>query len=92
MSNSKTLFVTLLDDSKMKFEVTRKTLGIDILDQVNNNNNNNNNNCIQFICRFVIFATTTIITITITINYFRSVAGIVLFSVSQCICYKLSFS
>ena len=38
MSNSKTLFVTLLDDSKMKFEVTRKTLGIDILDQVNNNN------------------------------------------------------
>ena len=47
MSNSKTLFVTLLDDSKMKFEVTRKTLGIDILDQVNNNNNNNNNNCIN---------------------------------------------
>eukprot|EP00800_Vazella_pourtalesii_P020136 TRINITY_DN700_c1_g1_i4.p1 TRINITY_DN700_c1_g1~~TRINITY_DN700_c1_g1_i4.p1 ORF type:complete len:378 (-),score=88.88 TRINITY_DN700_c1_g1_i4:127-1260(-) len=34
MSNSKTLFVTLLDDSKMKFEVTRKTLGIDILDQI----------------------------------------------------------
>ena len=40
MSNSRSLFVSLLDDSKIRFEVTRKTFGRDILDQVNNNNNN----------------------------------------------------